>query len=352
MSRARSKLVSVSALWVASVACAKLVGITDTPVTREDAPDASLPSLGGSGGAPTVATTSPAGSGGGGGGSGPALSSTGNGGSAGAAPVSPPDGGLADAAPLTCSEAATRCGPAGREVCGSGVWQPQACPLNTPTCEGEGQCVVRGPTMISVGGSFFIDATEVTVAQYGLFLAAKGSDVSGQREVCSWNQSYYEGPGVMNPSEYPMTSIDWCDAAAYCAWAGKHLCGRIGGGPIAFADIFVAEQSQWFVACGGGGFHPNDNPVCNSSDGFRDIAPVATYPGCEGYFPGIFDMEGNVREWIDACDGNTGASDVCYVLGGSTLDAKSYCDEVGVDAQDPWLRSTTTGYDGFRCCAG
>ena len=359
MSRARSRLVSLASLSLWLAACAKLVGITDTPVTNYgESPDASVGAAGGgSGGSPTEVTVSPRGAGGnnGSGGSAGAPSVGGSGGTGEVVPTPVLDAGavpVPDAAEPPCSDQATRCGAAGREVCSAGVWQASSCPLNQPTCEAEGQCVVRGPTMVDVGSAFFIDATEVTVGQYKAFLDAKGGDVSGQSAVCSWNQSYYEGPVVMDPSEYPMTSVDWCDAAAYCSWAGKHLCGHIGGGPIARVDIFEANLSQWFVACGGGGFHPNDNPVCNSSQGFNSIAPVASYPGCEGYPPGLFDMEGNVREWIDACEGSSGASDVCYVLGGSTLDQTSYCDEVGEDVQDPWLRSTRTGYDGFRCCAG
>jgi formylglycine-generating enzyme len=353
MPRARSKLASVAGLSLWLAACAKLVGITDTPVTRDDpSPDAGVGALGGSGGSTTNVMISQGGAGGSGGTAG--VASVGGSGGSGGAGGSPPalDAGVApDAAEPSCSEEATRCAGEGRELCSAGVWQASACPLNQPTCEGDGQCVVRGPALISVG-NFFIDATEVTVGQYQLFLAAQAGDTSGQSAVCSWNQSYYEGPVVMKPSAYPMTSVDWCDAAAYCAWAGKHLCGRIGGGAIARADLFTADRSQWFVSCGGGGNHPNNDPVCNSSQGFSDIAPVGTFPGCEGYSPGIFDMEGNVREWIDACEGSTGASDVCYVMGGSTLDQRSYCDEVGEDVQDPWLRSSTTNYDGFRCCAG
>ncbi|MEO8179276.1 MAG: SUMF1/EgtB/PvdO family nonheme iron enzyme [Deltaproteobacteria bacterium] len=358
-----SKLVSVGALCMTFAACAKLVGITDTTVTRDDESDESVAAAqGGSGGSATEGTMSPAAgaTGGSGGRNGPAgapSSAAGAGATGETLPNPALDAGLVpDAGEGPCTDQATRCGMAGREVCSAGGWQASSCPLNQPTCE-DGQCVVRGPALISVG-SFFIDATEVTVGQYQQFLAAKGSDVSGQSAVCSWNQSYYEGAAVMRPSEYPMTSVDWCDAAAYCAWAGKHLCGRIGGGAIARADIFEADLSQWFVSCGGGGNHPNnnpstpDNPRCNSSQGFSGVAAVASYPLCEGYYPGLFDMEGNVSEWIDACDGSAGASDVCYLMGGSTLDSVSYCDEVSQDAQDPWLRSTKTVYDGFRCCAG
>jgi formylglycine-generating enzyme required for sulfatase activity len=262
-------------------------------------------------------------------------------------------GSISDATPTGCPEGDARCAATGREVCNGGVWQPDACELGAPRCEGEGECVVRGPALVAVG-SFFVDATEVTVGQYGEFLAAKNGDMSGQAAVCSWNSSYWEGSAVMEPAQQPITNVDWCDAAAFCGWAGKRLCGRIGGGPIAPAEVFDPNVHQWYVACGGpnGGTHPNDNPTCNASFGFESVAPVATFPGCEGYFPGLFDLEGNVSEWVDGCEGNSGEGDVCYVMGGSTLDQTSYCTESSQGDADPWLRSTKIPYTGFRCCSG
>jgi len=355
MSRVRWMVAPFWGSCLSFLACAKLVGITETEVTRDESPDASM---GGASGTSAVATS---GSGGGaglggsglGGGSGSGGNS-GSGGGGGTPPVVDPDAGaLSDAAPAGCTQGQARCAATGREVCTGGVWQAEACAPSAPRCEGEGDCVVRGPALVAVG-SFFVDATEVTVGQYGEFLAAKNGDVTGQVAVCSWNASYWEGPAVMEPAQEPITNVDWCDAAAFCSWAGKRLCGRIGGGPIAPAEVFDANLHQWYVACGGpnGGSHPNDNPVCNSSFGFESVAPVATFPGCEGYFPGLFDLEGNVSEWVDGCESNTGENDVCYVMGGSTLDQVSYCTESSQGEEDPWLRSTKILYTGFRCCSG
>jgi len=222
------------------------------------------------------------------------------------------------------------------------------CPIDKPTCAG-GQCTVRGPTMVQVG-DFYIDSTEVTVAQYQQFLAAKGTDTSGQPSVCAWNNAYKDPTIPLNPGTWPMTSVDWCDALAYCTWAGKHLCGKIGGGPIASADALTASASQWFLACGGpgGGTHPNNNATCNSSGGTKTLAPVATFPRCEGFYPGIFDMEGNAAEWVDSCDStDAGATDTCHLLGGSYIDNLSYCTE---SFDEP--RNTTADPFGFRCCGG
>ncbi len=263
----------------------------------------------------------------------------------------------ADAAPGTdastspvCEAEEYRCTPAGRERCTTegDAWESAPCPLDTPACD-EGDCVLRGPTMVRVG-SFYIDSTEVTVGQYLAFLDARREDTDGQPSVCSWNTSFYDGT-PSNPDNYPITNVDWCDARAFCDWSGKRLCGAIGGGPVANADVLEQTKSQWFLACGGdnGASHPagGDPNDCNSTGG-AGLRAVASTTTCEGFYPGIFDLEGNAAEWIDSCATETGAEDVCYLLGGSHIDNRSYCTEYF----DEWPRNDFAAPWGFRCCSG
>jgi formylglycine-generating enzyme required for sulfatase activity len=235
-----------------------------------------------------------------------------------------------------------------RERCESDAWVAEPCPLDEPACEA-GNCVLRGPQMVGVG-AFYVDSTEVTVAQYREFLTARGDDFSGQPGVCAWNDSYYDPARAFNPDDWPITYVDWCDAAAYCAWAGKRLCGSVGGGPIAADDFLEPAMSQWYLACGGpeGGSHPNGDPECNSSGDTQPIAPVGSFAGCEGFYPGLFDLEGNVAEWVDACDGMAGAEDTCYLAGGSIIDNTSFCTNTLAD----YPRNGTARPFGFRCCSG
>ena len=216
---------------------------------------------------------------------------------------------------------------------------------------------MRGPALVSVGGVFFIDATEVTVAQYRQFLTAKNGDMSGQIEACSWNQSYFEEV-AFEPDDEPIVMVDWCDAYAFCEWAGKRMCGRLGGGPLSTAELEDPTLNQWYLACGGpnGNFYSTDSRTgCNTSDGFRSVAPVATYPECEGYYPGVFDMRGNVWEWIDDCESNTGPEDICSPMGGSTINNDtipcSYRGDI-LSGEEPWRRDDRIRYAGIRCCAG
>jgi sulfatase-modifying factor enzyme 1 len=342
---------------VVALGCAKLLGITDTDVVANGGADA----LGNQAGTAGEVASSGGTSGSGGTASPDDMLGASQGGaiaSGGSSGESPSDG--------ACSEGEGRCVAAGRELCSGGQWQAAvACPLDKPTCDA-GQCIVRGPALVPVAnGLFFIDATEVTVGQYAEFVAAKNGDVSGQpQDVCSWNTTY-EPAALPDPSDWPASDIDWCDARAYCEWAGKHLCRQIGNpAPVAYGELFVPTVNQWFLACGGPGGSPHTNSnsnnytdpaACNANDGFRNLEPVATNALCEGYYPGVFDLEGNVAEWIDSCQPGadagtdaTGRSDVCMLMGGSLFDQSSFCDEV----YDIYRRDDTATSFGFRCCSG
>jgi formylglycine-generating enzyme required for sulfatase activity len=62
---------------------------------------------------------------------------------------------------------------------------------------------------------------------------------------------------------------------------------------------------------------------------------------------GVFDMEGNVSEWVDSCDGSTGKTDNCLSAGGNELNSIAYCTQALEDV----TRDFTSGYFGFRCCS-
>ena len=182
-------------------------------------------------------------------------------------------------------------------------------------------------TMVTIStpsnGSFSIDATEVTQAQYLAFLVAKAGDVSGQPTPrCDFNVNYTPSGALWDPAtrpNVPVTSVDWCDARAYCAWAGKHLCGGFKGAALAYADSDKPGTSQWMYACTNAGvqLYPygttENKAACNINrpDG-GVVQEAGSFPACIGGFPGTYDMVGNATEWIDACD--TGS---CVILGGS-----------------------------------
>lgn len=252
----------------------------------------------------------------------------GAGGTSGADAAAPPDGGATDASAGPCSD-----------VCG------------TPGC---GTC--PSSVAIDVGG-YSIGATEVTVAEYAAFLAVAPAP-STQPTFCAWNSSYVPSAGwpPVGLDDHPVSLVDWCDAWAYCRWAGKRLCGRIGGGPNGYNEHANASASEWYAACSSGGsrVYPYgdtyDGTRCNSQDyGAGSAIPVGSAVRCEGGTPGLFDMSGNVYEWDAACVNATGGNDLCRVRGGSyafvPFGANLRCDN-----DYAVTRSTTLPDLGIRCC--
>jgi formylglycine-generating enzyme required for sulfatase activity len=211
-----------------------------------------------------------------------------------------------------------------------------------------------GPLMVDIG-PFCIDSTEVTVGHYRAFLLDSPS-TSLQPPFCDWN-SYTPDPWPQAPNTLPVSGVTWCDAYAYCAWAGKRLCGAIDGGSVVFTDQTETDPNgdQWYRACSHGAHaYPYgdtyDPSACNGPERDAGPLPVASLSGCQGGYPGLFDMVGNVAEWEDSCGStDAGRMDTCAIRGGSFLSPS------GVEQQCGFLGNVEDrefmGDVGIRCCA-
>jgi sulfatase modifying factor 1 len=233
-----------------------------------------------------------------------------------------------------------------------------------------------GPQMTRAGGNlnnFCIDTTEVTVGQYQAFLNATVTDAGPLPPECAWKTGI--SPGVGGADSLPETGIDWCDAYAYCQWAGKRLCGKVIDskfvGRVEATDLNKSPSDAWYIACSAAGqltwpygsaYQPG---VCNILDsGIGKPVPVASEPGCVGGYPGIYDMLGNVAEWFDGpplpldagitgvdAAGNDGgpATDYLVARGGdySAPDDKATCTVILVGER----RLTRSLNIGVRCCS-
>jgi formylglycine-generating enzyme required for sulfatase activity len=74
--------------------------------------------------------------------------------------------------------------------------------------------------------------------------------------------------------------------------------------------------------------------------------------GCVGGSPGIFDINGNVYEWEDACDVSAGPSDACLIRGGSwNFSGATYGGCTTYFNDYSVLRSNTFNDTGIRCCS-
>jgi len=156
--------------------------------------------------------------------------------------------------------------------------------------------------------------------------------------------------------ENPMVYVDWYEAKALCAGAGKRLCRR----------------SEWILACEGPkrlpfpwGFVRQPSP-CNIDRATFDFDVsammkeetregelarlwqadrIGSHPDCVSAY-GAYDMTGNVDEWTDDQADNPGTRHVSTLNGGYWGPVRDTCR----------LTTTSHGPDfkfyqvGFRCC--
>jgi len=136
--------------------------------------------------------------------------------------------------------------------------------------------------------AFAIDATEVTARDYEACVVAGACKPSGLRTAEA---------GLCNDAHtkptHPANCVDWKDAHAFCAWAGKRL---------------PTEEEWEYAARGGddraypwGDAAPSASAVnaLGDADGFLGTSPVASYDAGRSPF-GVWDMAGNVWEWTDS----------------------------------------------------
>jgi sulfatase modifying factor 1 len=157
----------------------------------------------------------------------------------------------------------------------------------------------------------------------------------------------------------PQAYISRNEAEAACNQARKRLCTEEewthacqGRNPTTFPygderksgycnDSGRAPLASYYASIGDGayGFEPMNDPRLNQLPG--TIARTGTHPHCRNTF-GVFDMVGNLHEWIADPDGT--------FLGGYYLDTKingEGCHYKTV-AHDGTYHDYSTG---FRCCA-
>jgi formylglycine-generating enzyme len=226
---------------------------------------------------------------------------------------------------------------------------------NTLVC---GTCPAGHGTMISINTGttcFCIDATEVTQAAYLAFTTSGTSNPMPPECSFKTNNNPSNGTTVPWPppagtEQRPVATVDWCDATAYCSYVGKRLCGPIGGGAIDLSRAGDPTYSEMMYACSAGGMNTfpygdtYSSTACWSENPGSQAVDVASFPGCEGGFPGLFDLSGNVMEWDAFCT----ATPECHVRGGGKhyFEPQLRCDYSDVSPLN--RRNTDVG---FRCCA-
>lgn len=221
----------------------------------------------------------------------------------------------------------------------------------TTACDGDGDGVdcPEGMSGFALDGEgVCVDSTEFTNAMYAEFLNEFGNvceehecmhaDEPGSRihQVPDGEEGAGEWRVEAGYEEHPVVRVTFHGALEACALQDKRLCseeewGRGCGGPL--EDAYPYGDSYEEDACNGA--------IGEEDDG----APVevGSMSLCEGGYDGLFDMSGNVYEWVSTC-----ADGPCNIKGGS-FDRPE--DELSCQSTHEMDGPAGHREDlGFRCC--
>ena len=236
------------------------------------------------------------------------------------------------------------------------------------------------PRKVTVKG-FWIDAHEVTNAQFAAFVQATGYRTMAEREppaipgtppemlvpgsavfnipsqadprwwrwVTGAQWRHPSGPQESITGHYrePVVQIAWQDAQAYARWAGKQLPTEAQWEYAARAGAAALPEPVDAKGQPQANYYQGIFPVRNlGTDGFAGRAPVGCFKP-NGF--GLYDMIGNVWEWTTSSGSRADAGEAVNIIkGGSYLCAANYCARYRPAARQFQERGLGTDHIGFR----
>lgn len=185
----------------------------------------------------------------------------------------------------------------------------------------------EGPVRtVTIRQAFALAETHVTVAQFARFVAQTGHETlsacryshpsrgwQGPVEGFSWREA---APGRLAMEQQPVGCVSWRDAKAYVAWLSEHsghtyrlpseaeweYAARAGRPETLFAwgdeSSEACEHGNVRDRYGSGGDAERLRTGADCFDNWAQIAPVKQFQ--PNPF-GLYDMTGNLWEWMEDC---------------------------------------------------
>jgi len=204
--------------------------------------------------------------------------------------------------------------------------------------------------------SYWIDQTEVSNAQYRLCV---DSGECGEPLACKKGEPTFNDPHKAN---HPVVCVNWAEAQKYCQWVGARLPSE-----AEWEYAYRGEIRSIFTW--GNEFDGSKLNYCDKNcsqthaddrfdDGYSYTAPVGSYSSGMSWV-GVYNMSGNVSEWVADWFEEYTAETVSNPMGPSTGSEKilkgcswfyhpTYCRGAIRPAANPDIRFD---YLGFRCAA-
>ncbi|MFT4204151.1 MAG: formylglycine-generating enzyme family protein [Chitinophagaceae bacterium] len=259
---------------------------------------------------------------------------------------------------------------------------------------------------------FYMDAHEVTNAQFAAFVEATGYVTIAERPLnpkdypgvpedklvpgsavfsppshavslsnplawwqyvpgASWRHPKGPSTAIVGHENEPVTQVSYLDALAYAKWAGKRLpteaeweyAARAGENHPFYWGDSLKPHGKWVANIFQGEF-----PYRNlKEDGFDGVAPIESFPPNRS---GIYDLDGNVWEWCadyyrpdyyaksptknpqgpaDSYDPDEPDAVKRVQRGGSFLCSDQYCIRYRAGSRGKGEESSASNNLGFRC---
>ena len=174
----------------------------------------------------------------------------------------------------------------------------------------------EGPVhQVTVGQAFAVGKYEVTVGEYRRFVEVTGYE--GESGCRVWTGEQWEeetgrswrAPGYGQTERDPVVCVNWQDARAYAEWLARQtgkayrLLSEAEWEYVARAGTQTArywgEREDGQCRYGNGADSRTDFEWrVGCDDGYARTAPVGSY-AVNGF--GLYDVLGNVHEWVEDC---------------------------------------------------
>ncbi|MCH7779325.1 MAG: SUMF1/EgtB/PvdO family nonheme iron enzyme [Acidobacteria bacterium] len=203
--------------------------------------------------------------------------------------------------------------------------------------------------MVPIGDAgYSLDRCEVTNVQMAAFLSEEGNRrIKGVAwvELTSAHALIEEVAGGFRAKEgfadFPAVEVSFEGAKAFCSWSSKRL----------------PSEREWLAACEGpeglsypwGHHFRTAGPearlranIFGAGDGFARLAPVGSFADGRSVY-GIYDMSGNVWEWVASAEGKP------FLRGGSWINGKTQAQcakRADMSSSHSYIKGNSVG---FRC---
>jgi formylglycine-generating enzyme required for sulfatase activity len=174
------------------------------------------------------------------------------------------------------------------------------------------------PLVILPGAGLALARHPVTRAEFRRFWDSGGrAEFAGKELSCRDRESIFrsskkrswENADITQDDNHPVVCVAWAEAAAYAQWLAKQTGKRYRLPTSAEFDQVASHAPRADCATANLAdaafnrqFESRDGSACD--DGFAATAPVEKFAPVEG----IYDIDGNVREWVAACGNGAAAA--------------------------------------------